>query len=61
MRGMELYRVNGESKQIRVSERLSSSGQRLDRTQRAWAEDQLSGLWEHFQPFMTASHARTHG
>lgn len=56
MRGRGLFRAKGEPKQICISERLLSAGQRLLRTRRAWAEDQLSGLWECFQPFVpTAS------
>lgn len=56
MRGRALFRANGEPKQVCISERLLSAGQRLGRTRRAWAEDQLSGLWERFQPFiLTAS------
>lgn len=58
--GCGTLEADGESKQILTSERLPSVGQRLDRTRRAWAEDQLSGLWECFQSFiLTASHART--
>lgn len=56
LRGRGLFRANGEPKQVCISERLLSAGQRLGRTRRAWAEDQLSGLLERFQPFiLTAS------
>lgn len=60
MRETGVFRAIEEYKHSNFRTIVISRIERLDRTRRAWAEDQVSGLWENFTPLFS-SYARTKG